>query len=262
MKPETCLFSLEITRIWKALRTRGWVDGDREFPTLEEGEKPQTQANQVPNPIKAHPRPSFESLSLTKLILAVEYFQQVQDYFYASAMTMSHAKTRDWNRPFHSTPMKTRVACKGLALEGKERGVGRGWWKEKMALAPIFASFHGREECLRCTAGKSTHRREGKSTGLKGRSRQKHISIPHFKKGSFEMFSAPSPHFRTWLTHGRGNRHLLSCSGQFLEKLTAYGLAEKTQEILLIFQSDIQLTYMGTTLLVIKILKRFGFHCE
>lgn len=177
----------------------------------------------------------FWKFTFNKAILAIEYFQRVQDYFHASTMTMSHAKTRDWNRPFHSTPMKTRVAGEGLALEGKERGVGRGWWKEKMALAPIFASFHGREECLRRTAGKLTHRREGKSTGLKDRSRQKHISIPHFKKGSFEMFSAPSPHFRARLTHGRGNRHLLSCFGQFLEKLTAYALAEKTQEISLIF---------------------------
>lgn len=141
IKPETYLFSLETTGIWKALHTRGWLDGDREFPTLEEGGKPQTQANQVPDPIKAHPWPSFESLSWTKLILAVEPFQQVPDYFYASTMTMSHTKTRDWNRPFHSTPMKTQVACEGLALEGKERGVGCGRWKEKDGFSSHICFF-------------------------------------------------------------------------------------------------------------------------
>ena len=91
----------------------------------------------------------------------------------------------------------------------------------KAGFSSMPASYHGREACLWSTGGQLTHRREGKSTGLGGRSKKKAHFYPYFKKGNFEMFSAPSPHFRAWLDIRQRRR-----PSSFLSwKTTAHALA-------------------------------------
>lgn len=116
-------------------------------------------------------------------------------------------------------PMKTGVAWEGLALEDKEQGGGRWAPDAKLASAPMPASHHGREACLWSAGGQLTHRREGKSTGLRGRSRRKHISIHISRKGTSKCFQPHLPISGHGLTYGKGDSHPLSCPGKPLHTL-------------------------------------------